>query len=83
MGVSFPGKKRYEGARFNVISVTRGWVGVKYPGKKHCVTIERPLCYDYVATDQGRKKSCTMVDQTMVVPPTEQLGYTYLWHKYT
>ena len=26
-GVSFPGKKRYEGVRFNVISVTRGWVG--------------------------------------------------------
>ena len=27
-GVSFPGKKRYEGVRFNVISITRGWVGV-------------------------------------------------------
>ena len=66
-GCQLSRKKRYEGARFNVISVTRGWVGVKYPGKKHCVTIERPLCYDYVATDQGRKKSCTMVDQTMVV----------------
>ena len=24
MGVNFPGKKRYEGVRFNVISVTRG-----------------------------------------------------------
>ena len=34
MGVSFPGKKRYEGVQFNVISVTRGWVGVKFPGKK-------------------------------------------------
>ena len=33
-GVSnFPGK-RYEGVRFNVISVTRGWVGVQIPGKK-------------------------------------------------
>ena len=27
MGVSFPEKKRYEGVRFNVISVTRGWAG--------------------------------------------------------
>ena len=27
-------KKRYEGVRFNVISVTRGWVGVQFPGKK-------------------------------------------------
>ena len=27
-------KKRYEDVRFNVISVTRGWVGVKFPGKK-------------------------------------------------
>ena len=27
----------------NVISVTRGWVGVKFPGKKHYVTLEWPL----------------------------------------
>ena len=33
-GVSFHGKKRYEDVRFNVISFTRGWVGVKFPGKK-------------------------------------------------
>ena len=26
-GVTFSGKKRYEGVRYNVISVTRGWVG--------------------------------------------------------
>ena len=39
-GVSFPGKKRYEGVRFNGISVTRGWVGVKFPGKKRYVTLE-------------------------------------------
>ena len=43
MGVSsLPGKKRYEGLRFdNVISVTREWVGgggVKFPGKKRYVT---------------------------------------------
>ena len=36
-------EKRYEGVRFNVISVTRGWVGVKFPGKKHYVTLEWPL----------------------------------------
>ena len=29
-GVSFPRKKRYEGVR---VKVTRGWVGVKFPGK--------------------------------------------------
>ena len=29
-GVSFPRKKRYEGVWFNVISVTRGWVAVKF-----------------------------------------------------
>ena len=33
-GVNFPGKKRYEGVRFNVISVTRGWVGVQFPRQK-------------------------------------------------
>ena len=43
VGVSFPGKKRYEGVRFNVISVTSGWVGVKFPGKKCYVTLEWPL----------------------------------------
>ena len=32
-GVQFSGKKRYEGVRFNVISVTRGWVAVQFPGK--------------------------------------------------
>ena len=32
-GVTFSGKKRYEGVRFNVISVTRGWVGVQFPEK--------------------------------------------------
>ena len=32
-GVSFPGEKRYEGVRFSVISVTRGWVGVQFPEK--------------------------------------------------
>ena len=39
-GVSFLGKERYEGVPFNVISVTRGWVGVKFPGKKRYVTLE-------------------------------------------
>ena len=33
-GVNISGKKRYEGVRFNVISVTRGWVGVQFPEKK-------------------------------------------------
>ena len=42
-GVSFPRKKRYEGVRFNIISVTRGWVGGKSPGKKRYVTLEWPL----------------------------------------
>ena len=32
-GVKFSGKKCYEGVRFNVISVTRGGRGSKYPEK--------------------------------------------------
>ena len=43
--VIFSGKKRYEGVRFNVITVTRGWVGVKFPGKKHYITLELSLSY--------------------------------------
>ena len=42
-GVKFSRKKRYEGVRFNVISVTRGWVGVQFPEKKRYVTLEWPL----------------------------------------
>ena len=42
-GVSFPEKKRYEGVMFNVISVMRGWVRVKFPGKKRYVPLEWPL----------------------------------------
>ena len=42
-GVQFSGKKRYDGIRFNVISVMRGWVGVQFPGKKRYVTLEWPL----------------------------------------
>ena len=42
-GVKFSGKKRYEGVRFNVISITRGWVGVQIPGKKRYITLEWPL----------------------------------------
>ena len=33
-GVRFSGKKRYEGVKFNVICVTRGWVGVQFSGGK-------------------------------------------------
>ena len=29
-GVRFSGKKRYEGVMFNVISVSRGWVGSNF-----------------------------------------------------
>ena len=32
-GVTFSRKKRYEGVRFNIISVMRGWVGIQFPEK--------------------------------------------------
>ena len=32
-GCQISWKKRYGGVRFNIISITRGWVGVKSPGK--------------------------------------------------
>ena len=45
-GVSnLSGQKRYEGVRFNVISVTRGWVGVQFPSKKGYITLEWPLTH--------------------------------------
>ena len=42
-GLIFPGKKGYEGVGFNVVSITRGWVGVRFPGKKRYATLEWPL----------------------------------------
>ena len=44
-GIKFPGKSIYEDIRFNAISVTRGWMGVKFPDNKHYVTLERPPIY--------------------------------------
>ena len=32
-GFKFPRKMHDEGVRFNVISITRGWVGVNFPEK--------------------------------------------------
>ena len=41
-GVTFSGKKHYEGVMYNVISITRGCVGVQFPGEKRYVTLEWP-----------------------------------------
>ena len=38
--VRFPGKEHYKGVRFNIISVTRGSMGVKCPGKKRYATLQ-------------------------------------------
>ena len=40
---NFLEKTHYEDVRFNIISVTRGWVRVKFPGKKRYITLEWPL----------------------------------------
>ena len=48
--------------RFNVISVTRGWVGVQFPGKKLYVTLERPLTpltFGRRTLRASRKGSCS------------------------
>ena len=39
-GVTFSGKIRYEHVRFNLISVTRGWVGFQFPAL--CNTLMAP-----------------------------------------
>ena len=39
-GGKFHGTKRYEGVRFNVISVTKRWVGDIFSEKKRFVTLE-------------------------------------------
>ena len=47
-------KNGYDGVRFNVISVTRGWLGVPFPEKKHYVTLEWPLDVSHRWTGVGR-----------------------------
>ena len=36
-------KRRYKDVRFNVISVTTGWLVVEFPEKKRYVTLEWPV----------------------------------------
>ncbi len=43
VGFSFPEKNHYEFVQFNVISVTGGWVGVKFQGKNPNLTLEWPI----------------------------------------
>ena len=57
---AFPKKKCYEGLRFNVSSVTRGWVGVKFPGKKRYVTLEWPLKGRVISLQNDWKKTCSI-----------------------
>ena len=64
-GLRFSVKKRYEGVRFNVISITRGWVGVQFPHKKRYVTLEWP---------KGRKNDCTRQQQ----PITDKLAHVHI-----
>ena len=45
-------KKRYEGVRFNVISITRGLVGVQYPRKERYVTLEWTLIRNGLSMDR-------------------------------
>ena len=42
--VRFPRKIGYEDVWLNIISTRSGWVGVKFPGKKHYI-----LCYTCMA----------------------------------
>ena len=48
-GVNFSGTKALRRCvNFNVISATRGWVGVQFPGKKRYVTLEWPLMVEFL-----------------------------------
>ena len=41
-GINFSWEKRYEGVRFNALSLRGGVWGVQFPGKKHYVALEWP-----------------------------------------
>ena len=56
--VTFSGKKRCEGVRFNVISVTRGWV--QFTEKKCYVTLELPLISIHLYMIKAKKATGIM-----------------------
>ena len=47
-------KKRYKGVMFNVISVTRWCVGVKFPEKLRYVTLEWPRVQSFLSPKDVR-----------------------------
>ena len=84
-GCQLSRKNCYEGVRFNVISVTRGWVGVEIPGKKRYVTLEWLLilsCNYYNATlkyqprhARARTRACTnaRTQYISIIPTPRQI----------
>ena len=59
-GVNFPGTKSCEGVLFNLISATRGWVGVKFPGKKRYGTLEWHLRHPPKNTEM-----CALIERSL------------------
>ena len=49
-------QKRYEGVMFNVISVTRGWVGIQFPEKQRYVTLEWPLSQSVLLSESDNRR---------------------------
>ena len=64
-------EKRYERIRFNVISVTMGWVGVQFPGKKRYVTLEWPL----IACSRDKRHSV----KQFLEPSDNMLTTSIIW----
>ena len=64
--VKFSRKKRYNGVRFIVISVTKGCVGVQFPGKKHYVTLGWPLLYTLVSVGFHKFQLCWLPNSFLI-----------------
>ena len=56
-GVRFFRKKYFEGVRFNVISVTRGWVEVQFPEKSVTELIVQSLATFFVGGPDGMSRN--------------------------
>ena len=63
-------KKSYEGVRFDVICVMRGWVGVQFPEKKRDVRLEWPLRHMHIHDRHMHRHTQTLAYQHAV----SQLG---------
>ena len=75
LGVTFSGKIRYEGVRFNVISITRGGWGSNFLKKKRYVTLEWPHVFTaHLTLDDSVDSKQNVCDHPVILVHLVSIG---------